>query len=220
MSKNNNYAKIQNFGSSGGIASVDNPLTYSLNNTIDQRFIHGNDIGFVTGQHSKNAQAFLSDYCAQNFDGFCDLASKNQSVSWPNNIGSSNSGGGVACAGLTAGEILIQNTASKKYLVAMANCIQKFEPFDPTVADSPMISTWQPDQYTSGSCIPSYAVDPSQIDKDIIMNKILSKPIIAIDILVNIYNTMTRDGSIAKLANTKLGRFFSENPYFRDKLYL
>ena len=217
MSKNNNYARIQNFGSSGGNASVDNPLTYSLNDTIDQRFIHGNDIGFVTGQHSKNSQSFLSEYCAQNFDGFCQLASQNQSISWPNNIASCNSGGGVACAGLTAGEILIQNTAAKKYLISMANCIQKFEPFDPTVADSPMISTWESDQCTGGGCVPSYAVDPTQIDNDIVMNKILSKPVIAIDILINIYNTMTRDGSISKLSNTKLGKFYAENLHFFKK---
>jgi hypothetical protein len=39
-------------------------------------------------------------------------------------------------------------------------------------------------------------------------------------ILTNIFNTMTRDGTIKELTNTKLGKFYSENPYFRDKIYL
>ena len=220
--RNSNYAKIQSFGqNSTENNSNTNPLVFSLNNTISQRFEEGNDIGFLTGQHSKNAQSYISEYCSQGWDGFCELASKNNSISWPNTIGQCNIGGGVACQGLTAGEILIQNTAAKKYLVEAANCKQKFEPFDPTVADSPFISTWENDLYSGGPCIFIYDVDAKTIDKDVVMDKILSKPNIALDILINIYNTRTRNNTLQQLNGTKLGNFYKDNMnYFKNKIYL
>ena len=49
------------------------------------------------------------------------------------------------------------------------------------------------------------------------MDKILSKPIIGIDILVNIYNTMKRYGTLVKLKGTKLGTFYQTNKYFHAK---
>jgi hypothetical protein len=52
------------------------------------------------------------------------------------------------------------------------------------------------------------------------MDKILHKPIIALDILINIFNTMTREGTIVQLKGTKLGKFYDENSYFKDKGYL
>ena len=58
------------------------------------------------------------------------------------------------------------------------------------------------------------------IDSDVIMDKILNKPIIALDILINIFNTMSREGTIGELQGTKLGKFYSENSYFKDKAYL
>jgi hypothetical protein len=53
------------------------------------------------------------------------------------------------------------------------------------------------------------------------MNKILGKPSIAIDILINIYNTMKNNNTLKDLKGTRLGGFFSENfNYFDNKLYL
>ena len=218
MKRNIMYRSINSLGPNEQ-SEVNNPLTYCINNTIDNRFLHGGNQD-IYGQHSKPCQAYLSDYCANKWDGFCEYASQNDSVSYPNNLDSC--GSDVACRGLNAGEVLIRNTASKKYLKEMGNCVQKFEPFDPTVASSPMISYWTPGTCNtySNTCIPVYAVDPASIDSDVVMDKILSKPIIALDILINIFNTMTREGTINKLSNTKLGKFYAENSYFRDKRYL
>lgn len=214
--KRNIYSSIISFGPTQQ-SEINNPLSYCLNDNIDQKFLHGTNPS-ITGQDSKPCQAFLADYCADKWDGFCEIASKNNNISFPDNISGSTKGH----LGMTSGDILIKNTASRKYMVGMGNCIQKFEPFDPTVADSPMISYWIPNEgnYT-GNCTPIYAVDPITIDNDIVMNKILAKPSIAIDILINIYNTMLNNNSINQLRDTKLGKFFSENfNYFNDKLYL
>jgi hypothetical protein len=205
--KRNIYSSIKSLGPDE-VSMADNPLSYCLNNTIDQRFLHGGNSD-IYGQHSKPCQAYLSDYCAEGWDDFCETASQNKNYSYPNNIDPCSND-----KGLNSGEILIRNTASKKYLIAMGNCVQKFEPFDPTVASSPMISYWIPgycgNNSTSG-CQPVYAVNPKNIDNDVVMNKLLSKPVIALDILINIFHTMTKDGSIKQLKGTKLGQFFNEN---------
>lgn len=156
---------------------------------------------------------FLSEYCSEKWDGFCELASKNTNTNYPNNVQTCGGVSDVACRGMTQGDVLIRNTAARKYLVQMANCSKKYEPFDPTVASSPMISYWKSD-YCQGSCIPVYSVNPETIDHDIVMNKILSKPVIAIDILVNIFNTMKRQGTLEKLEGTKLGKFYKDNSSF------
>lgn len=210
------YRPISQFGSNA-YSPVNNPLTYCLNNNMDQMFLHGSS-SYNLGQHSKPCQSFLSDYCADKWDGFCEVASSNTSTEYPNNIKSYTGLDDTILKSMNAGQALVRNTASKKYLKSMGNCKRKYEPFDPTVASSPMISYWVSDNSSyTGDCVPVYAVDPTTIDNDVVMDKILSKPIIAIDILVNIYNTMKREGTISGLKGTKLGNFYANNQYFQSK---
>ena len=212
--KRNIYANIKNFGSTPNDEAVsleiESPLSYCLNWTLDQQLLHGGN-SYTYGQYSRPCQAYLSDYCAEGWDGFCELASKNVNTSYPNQLDSSKN----VTYGMTAGDILIKNTAVKKYTKKMPDgCIQKFEPFDPTVANSPMISYWESkndcDSSTcdKNSCVPVCEVDPATIDDDPVMNKILMKPHIAIDLLKNIYSNMKKDGTLDSLKNTKLGKFF------------
>ena len=203
--KRNIYANIKTFGEGKEKPnSVDNPLSYCLNWTVDQTFLHGGN-SYIYGQYSKECQSFLSDYCAQKWDSFCEIASRNNNISYPNNLDQHVNFTG----GMTAGEILIKNAAAKKYLISMSgNCVQKFQPFDPTVANSPMISYWGSAGDCTDPCIPKYAVNPASIDNDPIMNKLLDKPSIALDILANIHQTMTEMGTIDTLNGTKLGTFY------------
>ena len=80
-----------------------------------------------------------------------------------------------------------------------------------------MIRYWVNNCSYSRSSVPEYVVEPDKIDEDIVMNKILEKPIIAMNILVNIYNTMKRYGTLSKLRGTKLGNFYNTNNYFKNK---
>ena len=215
-SKCNNYRSIASFGSNA-YSPVNNPISYCLNETMDNRFLHGGSSYIVEGQHSKNSQAYFSEYCANGWDQFCEVGSRNTSRNYPNNIQINKNFGSTACVGLTAGEVLIYNTASKKYLVNMIGCKKKYEPFDPNVATSPMISFWVSDSSSQNKCIPVYSVDPNTIDNDAVMDKILYKPQIAMDILINIYNTMKRNGTLSQLNGTKLGNFYNNVPYFKSK---
>ena len=94
----------------------------------------------------------------------------------------------------------------------MNYCVQKSEAFDPLVASSPMLNYWVGDNTTyANKCQPTYAVDPKNIDDDVVMNKLLSKPVIALDLLTNIYHTMLNQGTIGDLKGTKLGKYFESN---------
>jgi hypothetical protein len=172
--------------------------------------MHGS-LGEKHGPGSKSCQAFMSQYCSENWDNVCEYASKNKSNVYPNNLQACNGNSDVLCNNLTSGDILIQNTAARKYLVEMiGGCNIKYEQFDPTVATSPIISYWQGG---CNSCVPVYAVDPKKIDNDPVMNKILDRPIIAWSILVNIYNTAKRKGTLNKLKGTKIYKFFMSEPF-------
>jgi hypothetical protein len=160
----------------------------------------------------------MSKYCSEGWDGFCEVASKNINASFPNQLSSGN------VTTINNGEILIRNTAQKKYLVAMeGNCVQKFEPFDPLVANSPMISYWGSGDCYSGDCaidgcIPYYAVNAAIIDNDPVMNKLLENnpvkhrsPMKFIDILLTLYNGMKAYYQIdLTKTNTKLGMFLKQ----------
>jgi hypothetical protein len=209
----NRYASISKFGaqSANNSLTVENPLTYCLDTELGQRFIHGGQASRL-GPGSTSCQMFMSEYCANNWDGFCDLAMQKDYATYNPEINKICIGD--ECLSLTPAETLLYNTASKKYLVRMLGGKRKYAPFDPTVPSSPMISYWENDHYNVGDLIPVYAVDPKTIDDDIVMNKILTKPIIAINILINIYNTMKRRGDLKDLKGTKLGDYFTNSSMF------
>ena len=163
----------------------------------------------------------MSDYCAVDWNSNCEYASANTNSSYPNMIQQCNKVNG-ACIGsgigsaFTQGEMLIRNTASKKYLTQEStNCAIKYQPFDPLTPTSPMIRYFEPVCNMRGNCVPVYEVDPDKIDEDPVMNKILSNPIIAMDILLNIYNSAKRMGKLEGLRNTRLYNFFS-SPVFQN----
>jgi hypothetical protein len=209
------YSTISNFGPNT-YSPVNNPLTYCIGNNMEQRFLHGGHSD-ILGENSRECQLFMSDYCSNKWDGFCEIASNSQSTHHPNQVNCmSFVNKHTTSMDLTSGEILLYNTAAEKYLSKMNGAQKKYQPFDPTVATSPMISYWVSDN-TSASVTPEYSVDPDTIDSDIVMDKILSKPSIAMPILINIYNTMRRNGTLHSLKGTKLGNFYNTHNYFKLK---
>jgi hypothetical protein len=214
------YSIISNFGSSNKAGG--NPLGLCTTSTLDSAFngtLGGNN---MCGPNSQQCQLFMGSYCGQNWDNVCEYASKDTSQFLPNSMGVPDSktwkiqGSGLGNA-MTKGQMLIRNSASEKFLIAMSdNCSRDYEPFDPTVANSPMIGRWKSNM-DNGSCVPIYGVNPDTIDSDPVMNKILDQPWIAIDILVNIYQNALNSGDIQRLQGTRLGKFFiSQN--FQDAL--
>jgi hypothetical protein len=196
------YKTISSFGPSN-INS--NPLGYCLVNKLESLFDNGTSSTNLSGPYNKNCQVFMSTVCANKWYDFCEKESNNTDTYYPNNIDTS-------CSPPTrsVGEILLYNTAARKYLTDVyGNCNLIQEPFDANVANSPIISYWS----DPTKCMRIYEVDPLTIDKDEVMNKILEKPRIALDILVNIYYTARRKQTIDALKNTKLYELFQSQRF-------
>ncbi len=220
---NYQYQNISSFGPQVKSLAVNNPLSYCLSDGMDNSFMHGGYAGKMLNRTTEPCQNYISEYCSNNWDEYCDLESKSQ-FKMANSVNKEQNTLNKAVVGLTAGEVLIYNTAMKKYIIRReGNCIEIKKQFDLTVASSPMYSEWvSGDAYCSGgncndpnsvggACISIYGVDPTKIDSDPLMNKILDKPIIAVDILKRIYIDMKRDGSLNQLNGTRLGTFFEKN---------
>lgn len=203
------YRSISNFGSCSEQNISNNPLTYCLTTTLDSSFAHGAIANSLTSNTSRNCQVYMAEYCAKNDNeweknGVCDIMSRNKNKHYLDLVHTHSSPVNTHYIdNLTYGEKLIRNAASRKYISEMNNvCEINKTPFDPTSASTPLVTLW------SDNCVPLYEVDPKKIDNDPIMNRILQKPIIAIDILVNIYRNAVKKGILYKLKDTKLYKFF------------
>ena len=175
------------------------PLTYCLGENPSQLFNHGST-GVLYGQHSRPCQVYLAQRCAQNWDAVCEYAYNQQAAGQRANTMFA---GNNPMIGLTPSEILLKNTAEERFRVDMLNCQQRHEQFDPMNPNSPYIS-----YYIGQHCIPIYAVNPATIDSDVVMNKCLDNPSIVHQMLINIYHTMNRQGTLPLLKGTRLGQFY------------
>ena len=207
----NSYKSIINFGCNTSPAN--NPLTYCVfNNELDNLFLHGSSASGLVPS-SNECQLFMSDYCAQGWDTFCEAASLSQDARYGNTMDT------TAPLGLTQGDQLIRNTAARKFRVGtFGNCGQKCKPFNPNVASSVQVCYYECSTEGCGDCVPIYSVDPETIDKDVVMNKVLDNPYIAQDILLNIFNTMNRTGTFQKLQGTRLAEYFASNNFHNHRL--
>jgi len=233
-----NYACIFDFGGNHKSA-IDNPWTYCASTQLDNNFWHGGNASDLN-MFTKKCSAFTSQYCAvdDGYDINCEIASRNVNKVYPNDLQS-------ACTppeilqhypSLNRGDVFLRNTMAERYLVKMNGAHREYHPFDPNVANSPLISYWVGNigDITGIICAngapspctlmrPIYAVNPANdlgfnyknIDNDRLMNRVLENPSIAIDIFTNIYETMKKRGDLNKLSNTKLGNFFHNSPYFK-----
>jgi hypothetical protein len=199
------YSQLSSFGASSVNALPiynNDPLTYCIGNNMSQRFNHGSSAA-TYGQNSKACQVFMANRCAQRWDGVCEYAASPAANEEYTNIANTMYAGNHQTIGLSPGDILIKNAAEDRFRVGMLNCDLKTEPFNPVNPSSSYIS-----YYVGQDCIPEYAVDPYTIDSDILMNKILDKPHIAKQLLINLKNTMLRHGTFHLLKGTKLGDFY------------
>ena len=138
----------------------------------------------------------------------------NKQTIWPDAM---NYSGNDSNLFLTAGEKLVKNTASRKYLVDMLYGTKKYQYFDPNVPSTAVINYWEPDIYgRPDTMVPIYAVNPTEVDADPVMDKLINKPEIAPEILVGIYNTMKTTNRLSQLKGTKLGYFFDHNSFFQS----
>ncbi|UUT40523.1 hypothetical protein [carnivorous sponge associated iridovirus] len=199
------YAQLSQFGASpvNALPVYNNdPLTYCIGSNASQRFNHGSH-AVTYGQNSRPCQVYMANRCAQNWDGVCEYAASKTANEEYSQVADSMFAGNQQTIGLSSGDVLLKNTAQDRFRIGMMNCELRTEPFDPVNPSSPYIS-----YYVGQNCVPQYAVDPTTIDQDIVMNKILDRPHIAKQLLINIKNTMVRQGTFHRLKGTRLGNFY------------
>lgn len=195
------YIQARNFGSVSNLPIYNNdPLTYCMESQTSPAFNHSSSWMSI-GQNSQPCQVYLATRCAQQWDGICEQLSDISTSATPPVQTTTQSNGMY----LTSGDILLVNTAQKKYLAKMlgTDCTIKTSQFDPvSLGGSPYIT------YYVGTCYPLYIVDPHIIDSDPVMNKLLSKPWIAIDFFIKLKNSMLQLGLFPALKGTRLGQFY------------
>lgn len=203
------YTLLSGFGKTV-INNSENPLNYCLLPEAEALFQHGSSGNWKGGRNGVNCQSFMADYCASEWNDVCEVMSQSNEKNVVNMLevhSMRNIQPVKTCdSQLTAGDILLVNTAHKKYLVK-GSCALTYEHFDSHVNRSPLVSTHD------SHCIPVFEVDHNNIDQDPVMNKMLSNPLIVWHILVNIYNTMMRKNTLSLLHGSKLYNFFQSKSF-------
>lgn len=209
----NTYANIRQFGQklNPPCVGTNHPLTMCLATTMDRRFQNGSAPGQNSGPRSMQCQTYMAQRCADKWDGFCEYFYKEHGSEgqWPDNqkwpIYNARQwevDAGLAQS-LTTGEQLLRNTAERKYCT-YTNCTPVCEPFDPTNPNSPTITYYVGPDGSQASCKPICNVNPSLIDNDPVMDRMLANPEVAAGTLINICNTA--HNTRTNLNGTKLGK--------------
>lgn len=217
------YRQISDFAPQLDNEHSRDPLLYCALDTMDAQFLHG-ATGRIYGRYSQHCAEFLSTRCAAEWDHVCEAISKDKEGRYPNESSSTLSGGTPPC--LPYGEQLIRDAAFKRFKTEVQDCNVQCEPFDPTIANSPLVcyetrrrcsaGTTQPWEMCMGTaeygqCQPIFVITPEQaqqLDDDPLMNKLISNPQIAMDLLEEIYFNMKRANTLSLLRNTRLARFY------------
>ena len=201
------------------LSALNDPISACSTTGLAQQQMSGSF--YPNTPNSEQCQYFVSGYCSNNWSPTCEYVSNDQTPVLPamrsesGNVGDSNGVIGVGTPNLTLGQIHIRQTAMEKYRKFMSsNCQRRYEPFDPTVANSPMISKWIS---SGGSCVAIYDVDEKTIDADPVMNKILNNPTIAMNVLIPIYNYRKANNTISDLRKTKLYTLF-QSDWFQQRV--
>lgn len=202
------YQKLITFGNTltNALPVYNNdPATLCLGTDINQPFNHGSNSA-IYGQNSPECQIYMAQRCANNWDGLCEYAIR-PDANYEYATRADTLGQGMkGILDLSPADILVRNTAMEKYRIAMhgGDCKLKTEQFNPINPSSPYMS-----YYVGEGCVPEFAVDPTTIDDDPVMNRLLDNPRIGMQILINIFNTMLRKGTLNSLKGTRLGNFFA-----------
>jgi hypothetical protein len=196
------YVKISEFGKPAAYAPVNNPLSYGLSGGMDNLFMHGSK---NIDSNSLEFQTYSAEYCAKGFDNFCKVMTADRTPQYfPNLVHGCTGRHNTMPEQLTQGDVVLLNTARVKYLMTMRNGVANRVPFDPTVAASPLITI-----YTGEYMIPEYIIPKGHnIENDPVMQRLLNKPMLALELLLNIYSNMKSQNRLGELKGTKLGMFY------------
>lgn len=201
------YVPIARFGAKmDPVFSID-PVASSVYKDIDSDFDIG-EMAINYGPRTKKSMLFMADKCSKKWDGACEFLSRNEDSNAICNQAriSSPLFRRVNAPGTqTIGDILVENSAVRRFC-DLSSCAVTSEPYDPT---NPY-SVWTKQYGCCGStvCMP-VCMPPDEPDKDILLNKVLDKPHLHLDLLINMYKNVNQQGLRAKFTANRVGRIFA-----------
>jgi len=198
------YVPLKNFGTALAPALRTDPIGWSLYRDIDSMFDEGS-MAHVYGPASETSQAYMAEHCSKNWDGACELLSRNNDYSKPNSalvdspLFRQNEPGTMSI-----GDYLILNSATRRFC-NFDSCSISEEIYNPNDPTSPMVKTIGSN--TSRSCLPVCTV-PENPDQDMVLNKVLQQPHKYLDLLINMYHNCRKSKMQNTIQNTKIERIF------------
>lgn len=200
------YVQISKFGKNLNPVLTVDPVASSIYKDPDSTFDIG-ELAILYGPRTKNSQLYMAEKCSKNWDGACEFLSRNIVDTCPNSakVQSALFQTVNRPGTQTIGDILVENASVRRFC-DLNSCALQSEPYDPTNPNSVWVTS-----YGCGGtepCLP-LCMPPDEPDSDILMNKVLDKPELHTDLLVNMYKNVMKNNLRQKYANTRIGQIFN-----------
>lgn len=191
------YAKYQNFATSLSRDMRTNPTDWSIQDNIDTAFRIGSTYQFY-GPQSDSSQAYMAEKCSKRWDNSCEFLSNDRTFIKSNTGKIHSKGFHCICQGETIGDALVENSAERAFC-DLSHCMQYTENFNPLDNTSAMIKTYVCNEDVV--CRP-----PKNPDDSILLNKVLDRPDMHLDLLLNMYRNSRHHREQYK--DTRIGELF------------
>lgn len=210
-------------GQSSNPANVANPLSYCIIPDYSTFFEHGPTLSSLLNKTSCFAcQNFMAEYGSHHWDVFCETALQiNRETQFANNAMLGNSQCNTLCNQYfgykpTVGEMVLRNASERRFL-HWKQLRSRYEPFDYTVSDSPLVAVYPIGELCLGRPSFRFLSNAAKVQEDLLVGKMLQYPITCFDVLLRIYEGvyLYADPDI-DIKNTSLHTFFETNhPLFQ-----
>ena len=170
---------------------TDNPLTYCLVDSMDKNFLHGSN-GIRYRPESKECQLYMSEKCANEWDGFCEYSYQTNTQKRPPSIVTKLSSIHPCGTVLSVADNLLASTAERKYCT-YEDCKQTQSNFDPMNPNGVKLNFYADENGNMQTCTPVCRVNIETINEDPVMQRLVENPDAAPALLHNICKTAQKE---------------------------
>lgn len=199
------YVQISKFGKNLNPILTLDPVAASIYKDPDSSFDIGSN-AYSFGPATSSSQLYMAEKCSKEWDGACEFLSRNVDNS-KCNIGKISSPlfSTIYQPGKqTIGDYLVENASVRRFC-DLSSCNMTQEPYDYNNPDSVWVTSYG--CCGESQCLP-LCMPPENPDSDLLLNKVLDKPDLHIDLLVNMYKNVNAQGYRSKYQNTRIDHIF------------
>jgi hypothetical protein len=194
--------------------NASNPLTYCVFPTVNAQFVHGStSANLLYSPESPACQAFMTDYCSDKYDGFCETYRvMNVDTYWPNNSGVDIAAQTYANQfqrfNPTVGDNMIRNVVHRSFILFPGKKYTRKQ-FDPNVANSPFISVACPS--VTGSSKVINLSSPHMVNNHPHVKLMLENSRACFDVLARIFLAVIRREEGVNIRGTVLDEYLRKH---------